>query len=45
MFWVGMAIFIILAVLPLVSAAILNAKDGASLTDQDQPTPPTREGL
>lgn len=45
MFWVGMAIFIILAVLPLASAAILNSKDGASLNDQDQPPPPIGEGL
>lgn len=45
MFWLGMTIFLILAVLPLVSAVILNTKDGASVTDQDQPTPPIREGL
>jgi hypothetical protein len=44
MFWAGMAIFIVLAVLPLATAAILNAKDGASLTDRDLPPSPIREG-
>jgi hypothetical protein len=43
MFWLGMSIFIILAVSPFVSAAILNAKDGVSSAKDDQLTPPTTE--
>lgn len=36
MFWLGMSIFIVLAALPVISATALNAKDGASLTDDQQ---------
>lgn len=43
MFWLGMSIFIVLAVMPFVSAAILNARDGASSAKDDQLTPPIAE--
>lgn len=45
MFWIGMAIFVVLTILPLVCARILNSRDGARLDDRDEVLPPNREGL
>lgn len=37
MFWIGMAIFALLAVLPEVAVIILNSRDEAKLSDVEEP--------
>ena len=37
MFWIGIAIFALLAVLPEVAVTVLNSRDKASLSDVEQP--------
>ncbi|WP_374999842.1 hypothetical protein [Aeromicrobium sp. CTD01-1L150] len=43
MFWLGMSIFAVLAVLPFICAATLNARDAATSNDEGRPSSATPE--